>query len=217
VANLPVEQFPKPPAPKTGTVPSVVGMTKQGATDALVKAQFTPNPVDGPCVQPVGIVCSQAPSGGSTAPLGTTVTFTVSNGVIPKAAVPDVVGMPRGAAAAAITGAGFNVAITFQNVHDPRQDGIVQSQQPAGGSQAAAGSTVTIVVGQLKGPPTPTPTPTPTPSPTSTSRPTGQPGEGDSPTGQGFATSWYLGSALLVPASVLAAVRRRGRRRRRSL
>ncbi len=211
VANLPVEQFPPPPAPKTGTVPSVVGMDKQTAIDTLVKAQFTPNAVDGPCVQPAGIVCSQTPAGGSTAPLGTTVTFTVSNGQTPKAPVPDVVGMARGAASATLKGAGFSVAVTFQDVHNPKQDGIVQSQQPAGGSQVTPGSTVTIVVGKLIGSPPPTPSPSPT------GRPTGMAGGGDAPAGQGSgAASWYLGSALLVPAGLLAALRRRVRRGRRS-
>jgi beta-lactam-binding protein with PASTA domain len=41
-------------------------------------------------------------------------------------------------------------------VTDPSQAGIVQSQSPDGGSQAAKGSTVTIVIGQHStGPPPP--------------------------------------------------------------
>ena len=36
-----------------------------------------------------------------------------------------------------------------QDTNDPGQDGIVLSQDPAGGAQAKPGSTVTIVVGRL--------------------------------------------------------------------
>jgi penicillin-binding protein 1A len=206
VANLPVEQFPAPPAPKSGTVPNVVGMDKQTAIDTLVKAQFTPNPVDGPCVRPKGTVCDQTPGAGATAPLGTSVTFTVSNGKTPQAPVPDVVGMPRGAAATTLRTAGFVVNVQFQDVTDPKQNGIVLDERPPGGTNAVAGSTVTIIVGKLVG--------TPTPSPSPTARPAG----GEAPGGNGAASgsvSWYLGSALLVPAGLAAALRRRTRRRPR--
>jgi hypothetical protein len=41
------------------------------------------------------------------------------------------------------------VRIVNVNVTDPNQDGIVQSQNPSGGSTAAIGSTVTINVGRF--------------------------------------------------------------------
>jgi len=44
---------------------------------------------------------------------------------------------------------GFRVAIVRQDTNDPGSDGIVLSQDPAGGAQAKPGSTVTIVVGRL--------------------------------------------------------------------
>ena len=49
------------------------------------------------------------------------------------------------------TGSGFKVKVTNQAVTDPSEQGIVLDQQPAGGTNAPAGSTVTIVVGKYTG------------------------------------------------------------------
>ena len=46
---------------------------------------------------------------------------------------------------------GFRVRIVSQDVDDPNQDGIVQAQDPAGGSQSPPGTTVTISVGRFTG------------------------------------------------------------------
>ena len=53
--------------------------------------------------------------------------------------------------------AGFEVAVQRQDVGDPGLDRIVLSQSPTGGTKAAKGSTVTIVVGNFvpAGPPSP--------------------------------------------------------------
>jgi membrane peptidoglycan carboxypeptidase len=162
-ATLPIEDFPAPPPEKRGTVPNVVGMQKDAATKAIVAASFSPNPVDGPCAQPKGIVCAQTPAGGSSAPLGSLVTFTVSNGTPPppvQVQVPDVVGQTRDAAVSALQAAKFKVDSVKQDVKKQDQDGIVLSQSPAGGTMADQGSTVTIVVGRYKkGTPSPSPSP----------------------------------------------------------
>jgi beta-lactam-binding protein with PASTA domain len=66
--------------------------------------------------------------------------------------VPNVVGMQRGAAVAALEQAGFGVSVSFAQECDPDdeacdyQPGVVWSQSPNGGTQAEVGSTVTIVV-----------------------------------------------------------------------
>ena len=44
---------------------------------------------------------------------------------------------------------GFKVHIVNQPTSDPNQDGIVLSQNPAGGAQAKPGSPVTITVGRI--------------------------------------------------------------------
>jgi penicillin-binding protein 1A len=159
-AHLQIVDFPTPPAPKNGTVPNIVGLQKADALKALAAASFSANPVDGPCVKPKGIVCDQTPTAGSSAPLGTAVKFTVSNGTSPtpspsptpsgQVKVPNVVGQTRGAATAALQSAGFKVAITHKNTGNQAQNGIVLSQDPPGGSMADTGSVVTIVVGKYK-------------------------------------------------------------------
>ena len=52
---------------------------------------------------------------------------------------------------------GFRVRIVTQNTTDQSQDGIVLSQDPAGGTQASAGTVVTIVVGKFIAGPAPPP------------------------------------------------------------
>jgi len=50
-----------------------------------------------------------------------------------------------------LEGAGFVVQTTDRPVGDQTQDGVVQDQRPAGGTQASSGSTVTIGVGRFSG------------------------------------------------------------------
>jgi penicillin-binding protein 1A len=159
-AHLPIIDFPTPPAPKTGTVPKIVDLKKAEALTVLAAASFSANPVDGPCVKPKGIVCDQTPAAGATAPLGTAVRFTVSNGIAPSPSpsptptgqvkVPNVVGQTKDAATAALVSAGFKVSVTHRNTGNQHQNGIVLDQAPPGGSMADQGSVVTIVVGRYK-------------------------------------------------------------------
>jgi penicillin-binding protein 1A len=159
VSGLPVQDFPKPPPPKGGNVPDVVGMKQNDAVDTLTKANFVAVVKSVPSSEPAGIVVSQSPAGGSSATLGSAVTINVSNGKAPTAFVPNVVGDKVGAAKSAITGRGFVVAVSYQDVKDPAQDGVVLSQSPAGGLKRDQGSTVSIVVGKYGGP-SPSPSPT---------------------------------------------------------
>jgi len=193
--DLPVQQFPTPPPTKSGSVPNVVGKQQQDAITILTKAFFTPFVQMAPSTMPLGTVFQQNPPGGANAPLGTTVTIFVSNGKIPKSVVPNVVGQQQGAAKSAITGAGFAVSVTKQDVTEKTQDGIVLSQAPGGGTKAVQGSTVTIVVGKFVGTPTPTPTP---------SGPLADP--------HGAAGAMWLLAPWLLPASLLPLWRLRRRR-----
>ena len=77
-------------------------------------------------------------------------TIQISNG--PKtSAVPDVTSEDYQQAGTDLHAAGFNVHVTRQDVSDPSQEGIVLSQDPAGGSQAKPGTVVTLVVGSYSG------------------------------------------------------------------
>jgi len=66
-------------------------------------------------------------------------------------AVPDVKGRGQRAAEDILRNAGFSVSTTFDTVTNPGDVGKVISQDPPVGTQRAAGSTVTIVIGQLPG------------------------------------------------------------------
>ena len=205
-AHLPIVDFPTPPPPKSGTVPNIVGLKKAEALTVLAAASFSANPVDGPCVKPKGTVCDQTPAAGATAPLGTAVRFTVSNGTPPSPSpsptptgqvkVPNVVGMTKDGATAALKSDGFKVAVTHKDTGNHSEDGKVLSQDPPGGSMADNGSVVTIVVGRYKkGAPA---LPAPPPS--------GTRGSGVPPWGAPLL-------ALGVPLGALGVLRSRVRRR----
>jgi penicillin-binding protein 1A len=155
VAGLPVKGFPAPPPPKGGNVPNVVGKKQADAVQTLVKASFTPVVRTGPSVEPAGIVFSQSPGGGASAPLGSIVTIMVSNGKAPQSTVPNVVGKTQQQARNILRAEGFKVAVQVQEVNDPKLDGIVLNQSPKGGKKVPAGSTVTIVVGRFQPGPSP--------------------------------------------------------------
>ena len=71
--------------------------------------------------------------------------------------VPDVTTLSQNDAQAQLKASGFGVHIVTQPVTDPSQDGIVQTQDPPGGTQAAPGKVVTIAVGKFDAPTTPGP------------------------------------------------------------
>ena len=147
--------------PAPATVPSVVGMSVSEALTILRNDGFNPNPsyVNSDATQ--NQVISQNPAGGTPSTKGTTVNISVSNGP-PKVTVPDVVGYTSQQAIQTLEGAGFNVTQQYVST-DASLQNIVQSQNPAGGSSATKGATVTIVIGQTSpGPPTTTTTSTTT-------------------------------------------------------
>ena len=64
--------------------------------------------------------------------------------------VPDVTGMSQSAAESLLTGAGLTPSVVIDQVSDPAQDGIVQSTDPAAGSDAQSGEVVIVHVGQFQ-------------------------------------------------------------------
>jgi serine/threonine-protein kinase len=100
--------------------------------------------------QPANTVIDQSPGAGSSAGKGSTVSLTVSKG--PKTStVPDVSSLDVGSAQQTLDDSGFRSRITFQDVSDPNQDGIVLAQSPGGGTQSKPGTTVTLTVGRFTG------------------------------------------------------------------
>jgi eukaryotic-like serine/threonine-protein kinase len=134
--------------PAQGTVPNVVGQSLADAIAALRSAGFNPNPTIVSSDAPQNQVIHQDPAPGTKAAKGSSVALQVSNGP-PLVSIPPVVGETAQQAVSDLEGAGFHVTQQPVSVSSADQDGIVQSQSPAGGTSATKGSTVTIEVGQF--------------------------------------------------------------------
>ncbi len=138
-------------ASKTGpiTVPSVVGNpiaeARQKLADANLEVQERNAAHD---TAQVGIVFEQDPPAGAKVAAGAVVTLTVSQGTT-GVDVPDVVGESEATARRILERAGFNVVITTEASAD-KPAGVVLSQSPAAGQQAARRSDVRVVVSSGK-------------------------------------------------------------------
>jgi beta-lactam-binding protein with PASTA domain/tRNA A-37 threonylcarbamoyl transferase component Bud32 len=134
---------------KTVAVPDVLDQSEASAKSELEAAGFKVQVINAPSdTTPEGFVAAQSPDPGTDANKGSTVTITVSTGPS-TATVPNVVGEQRETAKSDLRAAGFHVDVQTVPVADPTQDNVVQDQDPAGGSNAPKGSTVTIFVGQF--------------------------------------------------------------------
>jgi len=136
-------------------VPNVVGQNATDAANALGQAGFHTTQHTQPSdTVPAGKVISTTPAAGAKAPKGSTVTMVVSSGPSPTtstsaqttttqsntATVPNVIGDRESVAAAKIQARGFNLAVS----NCPTSQSVVSDQNPAGGTTAAEGSTVSI-------------------------------------------------------------------------
>ena len=141
--KLKVSKGPQPLA-----VPSVIGESFASANSKLQAAGFAVARHNVDSTSPADVVVNQAPGPGTFQPPGTTITLDVSKGPT-TSAVPDVTSQDQASAQSQLRSSGFRVRIETQDTNDPLTDGIVLSQDPAGGTQAPKGTTVTIVVGKL--------------------------------------------------------------------
>jgi serine/threonine-protein kinase len=146
--------------PRPITVPSVVDLPYDQAAAELRSAGFDVARIDVDSDLARGIVVSQDPDGGSEASRGSTVTLSVSRGPT-TAAVPDVTTQDVAIAQSTLEAAGFRYRVVLEDTDDPTADGIVISQDPAGGSQAQLDSIVTLFVGRYVEPATDETTTTP--------------------------------------------------------
>lgn len=144
-----VSKGPEPA--KEVNVPSLVGLTQAAAEAQLAAAKLVLGNVTEQysSTVPAGEVMSQNPAAGQKVGEGSAVSITVSKGPEPPATVtvPPVVGQTQANAQTQLAGAGFVVFINYVPAPDPSWVGRVVSQSPLGGSEAAAGSDVTIDVG----------------------------------------------------------------------
>jgi len=147
-----------PPVP----IPVVAGLGPVAATAKLRAAGFAVTPLTEASSVRSGNVTRTDPAGGSSAQKGSIVNMYVSTG--PGAGngggggggpgtitVPSVAGQDQATALGKVSAAGFQVATATEP--NPAGPGTVIRTNPAGGTQAAKGSTVTLVISA--GPPPP--------------------------------------------------------------
>lgn len=129
------------------TVPDVVGMSTEQATEALedaglvvgVVAQVEPAESG---VEP-GTVLSSDPAGGVRVAKSSKVNLKVAAAAV--AEVPYVVGQQEAVAKAALSAAGFEVEVSYRD-GSSAEPGTVISQSPSGGSTASAGRVIKLMV-----------------------------------------------------------------------
>jgi len=139
-------------------VPGITGVPRGEAEAALEAAGLAAGAVTetySPTVA-AGSVVSQTPAAGAEAPPGAAVDFTVSLGAQPVP-VPDVVGMTAVAAGAALGAAGLAAGAVTEAHSASVAAGLVLSQDPAAGTQAAPGSPVSLVLSKGPEPAPPSP------------------------------------------------------------
>ncbi len=161
--------------PKKVAIPNVVGQSEASAQSTLQRLGLqVATKTDPTSTMAQGKVAKTNPPVGTTVKQGSTVTLYVSGG---GTQVPSVIGDPKGTAESILSNAGFQVKVITTAGPTGSTPGTVFQQQPANGTTAPAGSTVTIFVAAATqptippttAPPTPTASATPTPTATATS------------------------------------------------
>ena len=133
---------------QTVKVPNVVGLQQAPAQRQLQTAGLGASVRYVASQQPSGRVLSESPVAGATVKKGSNVRISVSLGPnATTAQVPDVVGQDQQTATTTLQDAGFQIQVIMVPPPDPSQSGIVIDEEPAGGTRAPEGSTVTIYVG----------------------------------------------------------------------
>jgi serine/threonine-protein kinase len=132
--------------PGSAAVPTVVGETESQARSSIEITGLKVGKVvhESSTEFASGRVIDTSPTAGTSVTLGSPVTLIVSTGP-PAVQVPDVTAEDVGQAKATLQSRGFNVTTTDQ-VSTSASPGTVLSQNPAGGSSATSGSTVSLVV-----------------------------------------------------------------------
>ena len=130
--------------PTQVSVPSVVGATLADATATITVSVLNVGTVTNAnsTTVPAGVVISQSPLAGTSVSARSAVSLVVSLGAL----VPNVVDATQAAATAAINAAGLIVSTVTTSTSTTVAAGSVISQNPAGNTNAAPGSAVSLVV-----------------------------------------------------------------------
>lgn len=155
--------------PSVLTIPSnLEGQSEQYVRETLASAGFVAGrttTVNSPTI-PAGMVVAVSPASGQKAAAGSTVDIVLSNG---KVEVPQLVGLSRDAAIAALTASDTLLSTNIETVTTSAQPaGTVISQSAAAGTLVEQGATITIQVAVA-------PVVTQAPSPVASQAPTAQP------------------------------------------
>lgn len=138
---------------KKGTVPDVVGMSRDAATKALEAAGFdVPTDVTERLdSHPRGEVLATTPKAGSIVLQPAPVRLTVSAG--PDAiGVPSLIGMPIDDALALLGQLGLVAGPTSDDATGTQPDGFVSAQRPAANSPAPPGTAVSLSISRPRAP-----------------------------------------------------------------
>jgi eukaryotic-like serine/threonine-protein kinase len=129
-------------------VPSVVGDQQATAETTLRNAGFKTSVTRQGSTEPSGQVIAQDPSAGTSVGFGSTVTITVSTGLV---IVPNVVGELEAEAIGDIQAQGIsNVKVVHQTTATRSEDGRVLEQAPSAGTRIPSTDSVTIFVGRFR-------------------------------------------------------------------
>jgi serine/threonine-protein kinase len=127
------------------TVPSVAGQSEAVAVAALRHAGLVPVPeLTASTTVADGVVISETPAAGSVVEKGTRVTLAVSTGP-GSTPLPNVAGLTAAQATTKLKEAGFKPT-TEKQASDSVTSGRVISTNPSAGTEAQAGSSVTVLV-----------------------------------------------------------------------
>ena len=134
--------------PKMVQVPLLKGHAEADAQLELTEAglklgQVTWKEVQG---EPKGTVLEQSPPGGESVPAGSVVSLVVNRGEVETAPVPDLTGMTKDEAVAALTAAGLVMGKVTQVASDNIPAGQVVDQKVAPGVAVAKGTSVAVTV-----------------------------------------------------------------------
>lgn len=135
-------------------VPSVVGLNRQAANNALIAAGLAIGAIDKQASSSApGTVLKQSLEPGTASEPGKTVALVVAS---PFPRLLGVVGMSRSAAVEALEAKGFHVTTSKRAVASG-ENGVVLSQSPKEGSRLQPGSTIRLVLANVKDPEPPSP------------------------------------------------------------
>ena len=145
----------------TVTLPDFKGWTDDEVAAWLEDNDFRGERKEGRSEVPEGRVFKQDPAAGTEVDRGATIAYWVSTGR-PKVEVPDLTGLSRVDAIAALNEVGLELGAVDTQASDTYDVDVVISQDPAEGTKVEKGSTVDVIVST--GPAEPSPEPTTTAS-----------------------------------------------------